>query len=763
MLIRQRHLQPLLFILLALLIALMWWIMLRMQHEERKQREEIPDSPLAEMPVSAPDNIRHPLPSRSADAGMIDSDPFRRAHPEATEREDQWVAGVPGRTAIRLVLWQTIGQGLVLTEEEWLLSAEAEPERRLNQVAFRADSLLLRVTGDDHRETVMNTLRSAGYGFRSLITGDGSLQVWLPDVASIRGFDEAEEHLRVLLGDAGRTHRNVLFYPMAGSTDPMFADQWSLHRVNVASAWNHTVGGLDTVVAVIDSGIDRDHPDFLHADGDNLWRHPGEAANGVDDDGNGFVDDLRGWNFADDNNDTRDFLGHGTQMAGIIAAAGDNNFGISGVNHRAALLPLKVGNSSFSMDAVVRAVDYATELKRAGHPVAVVSNSYGSKMAGKDPAIPDPLYSAIERAGEAGILFVAAAGNDGINNDGLDFLGRTQHNFPSDYVLDNILSVTATDPDDVRVPSANYGAVSVDLAAPGLGMMSTHLNGEFRMGTGTSHACALVAGGAALLWAWNPGLSVSDRKEILMETGVSVPGLATATVSGRRLDIGQAMAAVLAYPRVFWETEDGIATQRDWSMRFVVRIEEGDGAVATVELRSVCGTEAEASWDEESGYWVAEAVPACQESDTWIFTVIDAEGRTAQSPRLRLWLLEPHEYWSWQAFGQVMSRGQMTTTSGSLGDSLVEDYFHGWQPEAAGTGGALLRRTPDNGLAWEATTNRRATDLQWRLEISEDLIQWDPIEGLEPLILWEEGDHQRLRVELPEPGTFVRQKLEWTE
>jgi len=219
-------------------------------------------------------------------------------------------------------------------------------------------------------------------------------------------------------------------------------------------AWDLTTGSSGVVIAVLDSGVAHTHPDLA----DNIWSNSGEiAGNGIDDDGNGYVDDVCGWDFVDNDNDPTDPYGHGTHVAGTIAAMGDNGTGTVGVCWTARIMPLRFLNT-FGYGTVadeISAIEYAI-----ANGAKVINASYGSS------GFSQPEYDAIEDAGAAGILFVAAAGNTATDNDASPF-------YPASYDLANIVSVAATDQDDKRASFSNYGVTSVDVGAPGKNVYST--------------------------------------------------------------------------------------------------------------------------------------------------------------------------------------------------------------------------------------------------------------------------------------------------
>jgi len=254
---------------------------------------------------------------------------------------------------------------------------------------------------------------------------------------------------------------------VAPPTDTFFDSLWGLYntgqRVNgtsgregadidILEAWEKTTDCSSTIIAIIDSGIDLNHPDLKN----NLWTNPGEIAdNGIDDDGNGYVDDIHGWNFVDNNNDLSDSNDHGTHAAGVIAAHGNNSEGITGVCWSAKIMPLKFLDTHGTGSSVdeINAIEYAV-----ANGAKIINASFGEEgyLTGE--------YNAIQAAGNAGLLFISAAGNFGFDNDAQSLEEKT---YPGSYDLDNIISVAASDQSE-RLPSwSNYGAATVDVAAPG--------------------------------------------------------------------------------------------------------------------------------------------------------------------------------------------------------------------------------------------------------------------------------------------------------
>ncbi|NLW93755.1 MAG: S8 family serine peptidase [Chlamydiae bacterium] len=287
--------------------------------------------------------------------------------------------------------------------------------------------------------------------------------------------------------------------------------------IRASQAWEIATGG-GVVVAVIDSGIDCRHPDLAP----NIWRNDGEIpGNGVDDDGNGYIDDLLGWDFANGDPDPDDDYGHGTHCAGIIAAAGDNGIGVAGVCWRARIVPLKfLGASGYGTIAdAVAAIHYA---RRCG--ARVINASWGG------PSRSRALEEAILAAQAEGIVVIAAAGNGGSDNDQTRF-------YPAGYDCPNLVAVAATDRRDLLAPFSCYGGSSVHLGAPGDAILSTVPGGGYAVKSGTSMAAPHAAGAAALLLARDPSLGCTEVVAALLGGTTPLPSLAGRVRSGGRLNL----------------------------------------------------------------------------------------------------------------------------------------------------------------------------------------------------------------------------------
>jgi subtilisin family serine protease len=316
--------------------------------------------------------------------------------------------------------------------------------------------------------------------------------------------------------------------------DPRFDELWGMRNtgqtggtadadIDADMAWGVSTGSHSVLVAVIDTGIDYNHPDLAA----NIWTNPGEIpGNGIDDDGNGYPDDVHGYDFYNDDGDPFDDHGHGTHCAGTIGGIGDNGIGVAGVNWNVTIMGLKFlssGGSGSTADAVA-AVDYSVMMG-----VDLTSNSWGGGSYSQ------ALYDAIAGANANEMAFVAAAGNGYADND-------ASPHYPSSYDLPNVIAVAATDHDDAKAAFSNWGATSVDLGAPGVDILSTLPGNNYGPNSGTSMATPHVAGVAALIRAVSPAVPVGQLKSVLLNATDPVASMAGRTVSGGRLNAFFAIA-----------------------------------------------------------------------------------------------------------------------------------------------------------------------------------------------------------------------------
>ena len=346
---------------------------------------------------------------------------------------------------------------------------------------------------------------------------------------------------------------NYILKADATPNDPRFLsnEQYALALMGAPQAWDTKTGSTGAgrvVIGVIDQGIDFNHQD-LNA---NIWTNPGEIpGNGIDDDGNGFVDDVRGFNFVNNNGTT--FSGsasedHATHVAGIAGAVGNNGIGVAGVNWTVGLMSLKFLDANGFGDTLdaISAIQYAKMMRdlwestshAKGANVRVLNASFGGGLFNQS------FLDAVNQANTSGILFVAAAGN--IDNGTTEPNNDLVPHFPSSFDAPNIIAVAATNQADALTTFSHFGATSVDLGAPGNSILSTTPNNTYSFFSGTSMASPQVAGAAALLWAQNPNLTVQQVKNLLLMNGNVLSGLVDKTLTGRRLNIGNSMQALLS-------------------------------------------------------------------------------------------------------------------------------------------------------------------------------------------------------------------------
>ncbi len=324
----------------------------------------------------------------------------------------------------------------------------------------------------------------------------------------------------------------------ATPNDPLYEDMWALHNngqtgglndadIDAREAWNISTGSSSVVVAVIDTGIDTTHPDLLA----NLWVNPGELpANGIDDDGNGYVDDVHGINTILGNGDPWDDHGHGTHVAGTIGAVGDNGIGVVGVNWDVRILSCKFldANGTGDISDAVECLQYIQRLRDGGVAIVASNNSWGGS------AHSQALADAIDAQRE--ILCVAAAGNDLLSTDEFP-------HYPATYDLTSVISVAASDPTDGLAGFSNFGRHTVQIAAPGESILSTlpatnrwGIAGGYGPLNGTSMATPHVAGVAALLKGADPSRDWRAIRSLLLSGGDPLAVLDSTTITGRRLN-----------------------------------------------------------------------------------------------------------------------------------------------------------------------------------------------------------------------------------
>ncbi len=361
----------------------------------------------------------------------------------------------------------------------------------------------------------------------------GAMLVRLPKVM------DAKQVLQtmVMSSEIEYVELNQVYHLNAIPNDPDFDQLYGLNNegktggsddadIDAPEAWEVTKGSRDILVGVIDTGVDYTHPDLV----DNIWTNPGEtgvdadgndkSTNGIDDDGNGYVDDFRGWDFFNNDNDPMDGHSHGTHVSGTIGAVGNNGIGVAGVNWEVSIVGLKIFSDSgrTTADAIVSAIEYGTTLG-----INLSNNSWGG--GGFSQAI----KAAISEANDAGIFFIAAAGNSRNNNDARAY-------YPANYELDNIITVAATDHNDRLANFSSYGSKTVEVAAPGVNIYSTIPGGRYGSMSGTSMATPHVTGLVALVMSKYPDVGMTAIRDRIVNTGDRVPALSNKVISGARIN-----------------------------------------------------------------------------------------------------------------------------------------------------------------------------------------------------------------------------------
>lgn len=442
---------------------------------------------------------------------------------------------------LRLVRDESLKYPILRVEDELIRTPQGD--RLVRQSAMVGDHVMVKLLDPKLAESVL--LAELGDGSAHVRRRMPASGLWLVAFSE----PKLETVPRAVTRLSGMTKRVRVAEPdhilraQTTPNDPSYSTLWGLHNTGQSSgtadadidapeAWALSTGSSSVIVAVLDTGIDQTHPDLLA----NLWTNPGEiAGNSLDDDNNGYVDDTRGWDFVNSDNNPNDDNGHGTHCAGTIGAVGNNGAGVSGVCWQVSLLGLKfldASGSGYESDGA-EAISYATNIG-----VTLTSNSYSGDIYNQS------MKDAIDEADAAGILFVAAAGNNSSN------LGLFPE-YPASFTSSNIVSVASTTRTDALSSFSNFSATSVDLAAPGSDIFSTIQNGGYGTKSGTSMATPHVAGACALMKSFKPALTHTQIRELLLSTVDTKPALTGKCATGGRLNVYNALLAtsdILATP-----------------------------------------------------------------------------------------------------------------------------------------------------------------------------------------------------------------------
>ena len=449
----------------------------------------------------------------------------RREEPSSTQPRVRWME-------TRLVRDERFKYPLLRVVEHWQPGKKGPV--RVRQQAMVADHVVVKLRNGARIETLVQRFPQLDPQVRRRLPASG---LWLlsfrePDLDTV---PRAIAELRKATDLVQAVQADFIAHISATPNDASYSSLWGLHNtgqsggtadvdIDAPEAWNITKGSRSVLVGVIDTGLNYTHPDLAA----NVWTNPNEiAGNGIDDDSNGYIDDIRGWDFVSNDNDPADDHGHGTHCSGTIGAVGNNGTGVVGVNWLVSIVGLKFLNASGSganSDAT-EAIAYATSIG-----VTLTSNSWGG--GGYDVL----MEAAIEDANDAGILFVAAAGNETNNND-------SNANYPAGFPNDNVISVAAITRSGGLATFSNYGATTVDLGAPGQDILSTTLGTGYATLSGTSMATPHVSGACALLKAYRPTLTHAEIKSMILGNTVALASLSGKCATGGLLNLNASLDA----------------------------------------------------------------------------------------------------------------------------------------------------------------------------------------------------------------------------
>ena len=422
----------------------------------------------------------------------------------------------------------------VRVEETIMIDPGTGIETLWAQRAMAADHVLVRLRPGQSRDALESVVEQHGFAIRRDIHAPGCFLVatdpatldsvleLMTTLAAAACVDIAEPDYLVRLSDTT-------------PNDPSYGSLWGMPKIRMPEVWDITTGTGNVVVAVFDTGTVLDHPDLES----NIWHNPLEIPdNGLDDDNNGYIDDVHGWDFYSDDNDPTDVQGHGTHVAGTIGAVGNNGIGVAGVCWNVRIMSIKFfgynGSSQlegFASDALA-GVYYVINQKMQGVPIRVTNHSWGG--SGNSQI----LHDALEMAGNNGIIHMAAAGNNGtLNND-------IAPHYPASYTLDSVVAVANTTQGDGLNGVSHYGATSVDLGAPGVSIYSTSWSGGYVNKSGTSMSTPHVSGVAALMCDYLPHLTVAEVRQAILGGVDPLPALSGKCVTGGRLNAYGALATL---------------------------------------------------------------------------------------------------------------------------------------------------------------------------------------------------------------------------
>jgi len=422
---------------------------------------------------------------------------------------------------------------LVLVEERLSVESGGD-EILLRQLAMVGDHVMVHLLPGYDESELRTLAKRNGFTIRKKMKVPGCFLVsvepaTVESVAKLTNVLTKSEFIKTAEPDYIETITDTT------PNDTEYSKLWGMGKIGMPKVWDMTTGSDESVVAVFDTGTDLVHEDLTN----NLWHNPAEiAGNGIDDDDNGYIDDVYGWDFYAEDNDPSDVYGHGSHVAGTIGAAGNNGIGVAGVNWNIKIMTIKFfGRNAdgtlegFASDAA-DGMYYVITQKIRGIHVRVTNHSWGG------PGFSYIMRDVMDIAGGQGIMHMVAAGNNGnLDND-------TDPQYPASYTLSNIVAVANTTSTDGLNSSSHYGATSVDLGAPGTGIYSIRRNGGYTYMTGTSMASPHTAGVAALMFAYMPDLTWPQVRQAILDGTDPLPSLAGKCVTGGRLNAYEALKEV---------------------------------------------------------------------------------------------------------------------------------------------------------------------------------------------------------------------------
>ncbi|MCH2387307.1 MAG: S8 family serine peptidase, partial [Opitutales bacterium] len=563
----------------------------RLRHQEGPRQESaIPDADKNSPDISGLVDVKESVEKDSSPGLNIESGPFGRfsTYLVIDKVEGSRSGGTVGATVTYLLEGKSESIPFVLLEERFEPLASSDELVLKQQIASKGDEIMFDANQALVEESVLASRLGeigASISWKSRLSDFVQVKLKRP---SIDGYWKALDSLREWFPDSTLS-QDHLHFQSASPSEYSAALLWHLDQVNATEAWELETGSEEIVVGIIDTGASIDHPDLA----DNIFINPLEIpGNGLDDDNNGFVDDVNGWDFVDDDANPNDLTGHGTHVSGIAGARGNNGIGGSGIGWNIKILPLKVGDSGgLSSSAIAESLRYVSKMWNLGIKVVATNNSYGSTTPN------DIARSEIQTHENLGIVFVAAAGNSGEDIDAPD-----NSQFPAGFPESNVISVANSTQGDQLSNGTNFGQESVDLTAPGQEIYSTSNNDDYEFLTGTSMASPMVAGAVALLASKEPDLSGAELKGRILETATTIESMQGKTVTGGRLDLLAALNPELKDFRLETPSHPGhLILLPDTGVLVELEVQTLEAAVLSIELLN--GTEGiEVVEKPEGGY-----------------------------------------------------------------------------------------------------------------------------------------------------------------